>query len=103
MHAGEQLGGQDAGIAETAGDWLLFWMPMMLLVPRERLPALARTAESTEAGVVYGFVLQRLGDATTETRLHGLPYAIGALPAPAKAHFWWTAIPTAGAALIRRS
>jgi len=92
---------RNTGVAATTGDWLLFLDADDILVPGA-LASLARSAESTEAGVVYGFVLQRLGEAT-KTRLHGIPYAAGSPPAPAKAHFWWTAIPTAGAALIRRS
>jgi len=92
---------RNTGVAGTTGDWLLFLDADDVLVPGA-LAALARTAEASGAGVVYGFVLQRLGEAT-KTRLHGIPYAVGAPPAPAKAHFWWTPIPTAGAALVRRS
>ncbi len=92
---------RNTGVASTSGDWLLFLDADDTLVPGA-LAALTHTAETTAAGVVYGFVLQRRGEAV-ETRLHGLPYAAGEPPAPAKAHFWWTPIPTAGAALIRRS
>ncbi len=91
---------RNTGAAATSGEWLLFLDADDVLTP-DALASLARTAESSHAGVVYGFVLQRRGEAT-ETRLHGLPYAVGSPPAPAKAHFWWTPIPTAGAALIRR-
>jgi len=92
---------RNTGVAHTSGDWLLFLDADDVLVPGA-LEALARTAESTVAGVVYGFVLQRR-EVPNETKLHGMPYAVGEPPHPAKAHFWWTAIPTAGAALIRRS
>lgn len=92
---------RNTGVDSTSGDWLLFLDADDTLVPGA-LAALARTAEVTAAGVVYGFVLQRRSEAV-ETRLHGLPYAVGEPPHPAKAHFWWTPIPTAGAALIRRS
>lgn len=92
---------RNTGVASASGDSFLFLDADDTLVP-DALDSLARTAESTEAGVVYGFVLQRRAE-PTETRLHGLPYAVGNPPHPAKAHFWWTPIPTAGAALIRRS
>ncbi len=92
---------RNTGVASTSGEWLLFLDADDTLVPGA-LAALARTAETTTAGVVYGFVLQRRAEAV-EIRLHGLPYAVGDPPHPAKAHFWWTPIPTAGAALIRRS
>lgn len=92
---------RNTGVAATFGDWILFLDADDTLVPGA-LEALARKAETTAAGVVYGFVLQRQEEAV-KTRLHGLPYAVGNPPYPAKAHFWWTPIPTAGAALIRRS
>ncbi|MEI6491529.1 MAG: glycosyltransferase family 2 protein, partial [Verrucomicrobiota bacterium] len=92
---------RNTGVAATSGEWLLFLDADDVLVP-DALASLSRSAERSDAGVVYGFVLQRRAVAT-ETRLHGLPYAVGDPPAPAKAHFWWTPIPTAGAALIRRS
>lgn len=92
---------RNTGAAATSGDWLLFLDADDTLVPTA-LESLIRRASAGDAGVVYGFVLQRRGE-PTETRLHGLPYAVGDPPIPAKAHFWWTPIPTAGAALIRRS
>lgn len=92
---------RNTGVDSTTGEWLLFLDADDTLVPGA-LAALARAAETTAAGVVYGFVLQRRSEAV-EARLHGLPYAVGDPPHPAKAHFWWTPIPTAGAALIRRS
>lgn len=92
---------RNTGVEATTAEWLLFLDADDTLVPGA-LAALAHTAETTTAGVVYGFVLQRRSEAV-EARLHGLPYAVGEPPHPAKAHFWWTPIPTAGAALIRRS
>lgn len=92
---------RNTGIAETTGEWMLFLDADDELTP-DALLALSKKAESSAAGVVYGFVIQRRAE-PTETRLHGLPYAVGEPPHPAKAHFWWTPIPTAGAALIRRS
>lgn len=92
---------RNTGTAATSGDWMLFLDADDTLVPTA-LTSLTRRASAGDAGVVYGFVLQRRAE-PTETRLHGLPYAVGHPPLPAKAHFWWTPIPTAGAALIRRS
>jgi len=92
---------RNTGVACTSGEWLLFLDADDVLVPGA-IEALARTAESTLAGVVYGFVLQRW-EHPSGTKLHGLSLAAGPQPVPAKAHFWWTAIPTAGAALIRRT
>jgi len=92
---------RNTGIRETTSEWLLFLDADDVLLPGA-LEALSQTAETSKAGVVYGFVLQRRGDAL-EPRLHGLASAVGEPPLPAKAHFWWTAIPTAGAAMIRRS
>lgn len=92
---------RNTGVAATSGEWMLFLDADDTLTP-DALASLARTAENSDAGVVYGFVLQRLG-APEKSKLHGLPTAAGNPPVPAKAHFWWTAIPTAGAALIRRS
>ena len=92
---------RNTGVVATSGEWLLFLDADDVLAP-DALASLSRVAEQSSAGVVYGFVLQRRA-AATETQLHGLPYAVGDPPLPAKAHFWWTPIPTAGAALIRRS
>lgn len=92
---------RNTGVEASSGEWLLFLDADDVLLP-DALAALSATAEDSDAGVVYGFVLQRQAD-PTEARLHGRPYAVGKQPAPAKAHFWWTPIPTAGCALIRRS
>lgn len=92
---------RNTGIAASSGEWLLFLDADDTLYPHA-LASLAKAAKNSDAGVVYGFVLQRRAKAT-ETRLHSLPYAVGAPPVPAKAMFWWTAISTAGSALIRRS
>ena len=92
---------RNTGVANTTGEWLLFLDADDILLP-DALASLASTAAAMDAGVVYGFVLQRQ-DCTTEAKLHGRPYAVGEPPVPAKAHFWWTPIPTAGCALISRS
>ena len=92
---------RNTGVKNTAGEWLLFLDADDILLP-DALASLASTAAASDAGVVYGFVLQRQTH-STEAKLHGRPYAVGETPAPAKAHFWWTPIPTAGCALISRS
>jgi len=92
---------RNSGVAATTGEWLLFLDADDRLTP-DALASLSGTTARTEAGVVYGFVLQRRAT-PKETRLHGIPYAVGKPPVPAKEHFWWTPIPTAGSALIRRS
>lgn len=92
---------RNTGFAESSGEWLLFLDADDILLPNA-LKDLVRKAEEGEAGVVYGFVLQRQAD-PTDAKLHGRPYAVGLPPLPAKAHFWWTPISTAGAALIKRS
>ena len=92
---------RNTGTAASGGDWLLFLDADDALAPNA-LKSLSRTAEDSEAGVVYGFVLQRhMRD--VDAQLHSRPYAVGDPPAPAKANFWWTSISTAGSALIRRS
>ena len=92
---------RNTGFSESSGEWLLFLDADDILLPNA-LSELAATAQKNDAGVVYGFVLQRQAD-PTDAKLHGRPYAVGNPPLPAKAHFWWTPIPTAGAALIRSS
>jgi glycosyltransferase involved in cell wall biosynthesis len=92
---------RNTGTDATTGEWMLFLDADDRLVP-DALASLTRTAAGSDAGVVYGFVLQRRAKGE-EPALHGLKRAVGNPPVPAKAHFWWTAIPTAGAALIRRS
>ena len=92
---------RNTGVKNSTGEWLLFLDADDILLP-DALASLASTAAATDAGVVYGFVLQRQ-DHSTEAKLHGRPYAVGEPPTPAKAHFWWTPIPTAGCALISRS
>ncbi len=92
---------RNTGVKNTTGEWVLFLDADDILMT-DALASLSSTADATDAGVVYGFVLQRQ-DHSTEAKLHGRPYAVGEPPAPAKAHFWWTPIPTAGCALISRS
>ena len=92
---------RNTALALSRGEWFLSLDADDMLYP-QALSALAEKAENSDAGVVYGFVLQRR-DPAVETRLASLPYAVGAPPEPARAHFWWTAINTAGSALVRRS
>ena len=91
---------RNTGVRDATGKWFLFLDADDRLFPAA-LEKLSAKAESSGAGVVYGFVLQRR-EPPTETRLHSLPYAVGEPPAPAAAMFWWTSIATAGCALIRR-
>ena len=91
---------RNTGAREAAGDWFLFLDADDRLFSNA-LEKLSAKAESSRAGVGYGFVLQRREPAT-ETRLHSLPYAVGEQPLPAAAMFWWTSIATAGCALISR-
>lgn len=92
---------RNTGVEATTGEWMLFLDADDTLYPNA-LASLERKAVNSGAGVVYGFVLQRMATAV-EARLHSLPYALGAPPEPARAMFWWTAISTAGSALIKRS
>jgi len=92
---------RNTGFSVTDSEWMLFLDADDALYPHS-LGCLSEAAEKSDAGVVYGYVLQRQALAT-ETRLHSMPYAVGDPPAPARAHFWWTAVSTAGSALIRRS
>lgn len=91
---------RNTGACSATGDRFLFLDADDRLFPNA-LEKLAELAESSGAGVVYGFALQRRAD-PTETRLHSRPYAVGVPPAPAKAAFFWTPIATAGCALIAR-
>ena len=91
---------RNTGAREAAGDWFLFLDADDRLFP-DALEKLSAKAESSGAGVVYGFVLQRR-EPPTETRLHSRPYAVGKPPMPAAAMFWWTSIATAGCTLISR-
>lgn len=91
---------RNTGAREASGDWFLFLDADDRLYA-EALEHLVCAAQKSEAGVVYGFVLQRREPAT-ETRLHSLPYAVGRPPVPAAAMFWWTSIATAGCVLISR-
>jgi len=92
---------RNTALALSRGDWFLSLDADDMLYPHA-LSALAEKAENSDAGVVYGYVLQRREPAV-ETRLASLPYAVGHPPEPARAQFWWTAINTAGSALVRRS
>lgn len=92
---------RNTGVRTSAGEWLLFLDQDDELLPHA-LESLSRTAETTGAGVVYGFVLLR-GDRPEQARLHGLPWAVGEPPTPSQANFWWTAVTTTGCALFRRS
>jgi len=92
---------RNTALALSRSDWFLSLDADDMLYP-QALAALAEKAENTDAGVVYGFVLQRR-EPEIETRLASLPYAVGIPPEPARAQFWWTAINTAGSALVRRS
>lgn len=92
---------RNTGVRASQGDWLLFLDHDDVLLPHA-LESLSATAETTGAGVVYGFVLLR-GSRPEQARLHSLPWAAGEPPAAAKANFWWTAITSTGCALFRRS
>lgn len=92
---------RNTGVRTSGGDWLLFLDQDDELLPHA-LESLSRTAETSGAGVVYGFVLLR-GSRPEHARLHGLPWAAGEPPIPCQANFWWTAITTTGCALFRRS
>lgn len=92
---------RNTALAVSRGEWFLSLDADDTLYP-QALAALAQCAEASDAEVVYGFVLQRREPAV-ETRLASLPHAVGAPPAPAQAQFWWTAINTAGCALVKKS
>ena len=90
---------RNTAVRAARGDWLLFLDQDDELLPHA-LEELATTAERTNAGVAYGYVLLRSRE---QARLHGLTWAAGEPPVPAKANFWWTAVTTTGCALFRRS
>ena len=92
---------RNTAVRNSCGEWLLFLDQDDELLPHA-LESLSRTADTTGAGVVYGFVLLR-GNRPEQARLHGLPWAAGEPPLPSQANFWWTAITTTGCALFRRS
>jgi glycosyltransferase involved in cell wall biosynthesis len=100
-HNGGLSANRNTGVRASQGDWLLFLDQDDVLLPHA-LESLSAAAETTGAGVVYGFVLLR-GSKPEHARLHGLPWAAGEPPAGAKANFWWTAITSTGCALFRRS
>lgn len=91
---------RNTGVANASGDWFLFLDADDRLLPHA-LAVLEKTALSGDAGVVYGFVLQRW-KTPYDSRIHSHPYAAGDPPKPAKDNFWWTSISTAGCALISR-
>jgi glycosyltransferase involved in cell wall biosynthesis len=101
QHNGGLSANRNTAVRASQGDWLLFLDHDDVLLPHA-LESLSTIAETTEAGVVYGFVLLR-GSRPEQARLHGLPWAAGEPPAAAKANFWWTAITSTGSALFRRS
>lgn len=91
---------RNTGIAQSRGKCYLALDADDTLYPHA-LECLEAKAKESQAGVVYGFVLQRR-ETPMETRLHSLPRAVGDPPAPAAAMFWWTSISTPGSALVRR-
>lgn len=92
---------RNAGEAAATGDWLVFLDADDRLFPHA-LDALAASTHAPGIGLAYGFVLARI-ETPEKARLHSFPYAVGVPPHPAEAHFWWNAITTPGAALIKRS
>ncbi len=90
---------RNTAIQASRGDWILFLDQDDELLPHA-LEALATTAERSDAGVAYGYVLLRNEQ---QARLHGLTWAVGDPPIPAKANFWWSAVTSTGCALFRRS
>jgi glycosyltransferase involved in cell wall biosynthesis len=100
-HNGGLSANRNTGVRASHGEWILVLDQDDELLPHA-LDSLSKTAELTGAGVVYGFVLLR-GNRPECARLHGLPWAAGEPPLPARANFWWTAVTTTGCALFRRS
>jgi glycosyltransferase involved in cell wall biosynthesis len=92
---------RNAGAAVATGDGLLFLDADDRLLPHA-LEALASSLEETGFALAYGYVLGR-GETFEQNRLHGFPWAAGKPPKPVEANFWWTAVTTPGAALVRRS
>lgn len=86
------------GAALTSGEWLLFLDSDDVLMPWacEQL-----CAHAGEAGVVYGYVLERGGEGALD-RLTGHSFCVGKPPLPAQRNFDRAAIITPGSAVVRR-
>jgi glycosyltransferase involved in cell wall biosynthesis len=89
------------GAALSRSEWLLFLDSDDRLLPHA-IESLLASARTGSCRVVYGYVLLR-GRTPIESRLHGHPFAVGAVPLPAVKNFWRSVITIPGAALVHRS
>lgn len=91
---------RNAGAAAARGNWFLFLDADDALLPGA-LAHFSETAQAVPAGVIFGRT-EQVDEETQEVRDRFNANSVGPPPQPARANFWRSAIPTPGAAIVRR-